>query len=250
MKIIILAAGRGKRLMPLTRNTPKPLLDLGNGKTLFEQQLEQMQKSNAIDEIVLVIGYLAAQIEAKMKFWKENGLKITTIYNPFYAMANNLISLWLAKNQMDQDFIITNGDNLLESDVFSDLVNNHRDGIFLTICKRERYGTDDMKVILDDKKNVVKVSKLIENEKANAESIGLVLVSGEKYREIFKESLEELARNKEYLNKYWLEVFNLMCEKGIPVNTFEINKSKWQEIDFHPELEELRKKFKKSDYDK
>jgi len=243
-KIIILAAGKGERLMPLTRNTPKPLLDLGNGKTLFEEQLEQMQKSKAIGEVVLVTGYLAEQIEAKMKFWQESGAKITTVYNPFYEVSNNLISLWLVKHQMDEDFIITNGDNLFDYEVFQNLVQNHQNGIFLTICKREKYGGDDMKVILDNEK-VVQVSKLIDNEKADAESVGLVLVSGEKHKELFKDSLEELARNKEYLNKYWLEVFNLMSKRGIMVNTFEIDKNKWQEIDFHPNLESLRLKFKK-----
>lgn len=244
MKIIILAAGKGERIMPLTRNTPKPLLDLGNGKTLFEEQLEQIQKVVIIDKVVLVIGYLAEQIEAKMKFWREKGAKITTIYNPFYKVSNNLISLWLAKHQMDEDFIITNGDNLFDFDVFQNLAVDHRNGIFLTICKREKYGEDDMKVILKDKE-VTEVSKLIKNEKASAESVGLVLVSGQKYRDLFKENLEKLVRNKEYINKYWLEVFNLMSKKGVPINTFEIDKTKWREIDFHPDLEELKMKFKK-----
>lgn len=244
MRIIILAAGKGERLMPLTRNTPKPLLDLGNSKTLFEEQLENIQKSNVINEIVLVIGYLAEQIEAKMKLWRENGAKIITVYNPFYEVSNNLISLWLAKHQMDDDFIIVNGDDLIDYDIFQSLVKSHHDGIFLTISKKEKYGDEDMKVILKDGE-VVEVSKLINNEKADAESVGLVLVSGQKYRDLFKESLEELARNKEYINKYWLEVFNLMSKKGIPINTFEIDKAKWQEIDFHPDLEELKMKFKK-----
>jgi len=216
MKIIILAAGRGTRLMPLTRNTPKPLIDLGNGKTLLEEQLESIQKSKVIDEIVLVIGYLAGQIESKIRFWKQNGLKITTVYNPFYDTSNNLISLWFAKHQMNEDFIITN--------------------------ERRKYGDGDMKVTLDDKNNAIKVSKLIEKDKIHAESVGLVLVSGEKYRKLFKENLEELARDKEYINKYWLEVFNLMYNKGIPINTFEMNSDKWREVDFHVDLEDLKRR--------
>ena len=67
MRIIILAAGKGTRAMPLTRNTPKSLLDIGNGVTLLEKQLEDIQKSKVIDEIVLIIGHLAEQIEAKIK---------------------------------------------------------------------------------------------------------------------------------------------------------------------------------------
>ena len=84
MKIIILAAGKGTRAFPLTKNTPKPLLDIGNGVTLLERQLDNIKKSKVIDEVVLVIGYLAEQIEAKIKMHLESGLKITTAYNPFY----------------------------------------------------------------------------------------------------------------------------------------------------------------------
>ena len=65
MKIIILAAGKGERLMPLTKNTPKPLLDMGNGATLLEEQIAGLQESGVVEEIALVIGYLAEQVEAK-----------------------------------------------------------------------------------------------------------------------------------------------------------------------------------------
>jgi choline kinase len=247
-KIIILAAGKGERIMPLTQNTPKPLLDLGHGKTLFEEQLENIKKSNVIGEVNLVIGYLADQVEAKMGFWRQNGTAINTVFNPFYENSNNLISLWLAKNHMDSDFIITNGDNLFNSEVFETLINNHqgREGIFLAVCKGEKYGADDMKVVVDSSGSLARVSKLIGGDQANGESVGLVLVAGQKYRELFKQNLEELARNKEYINKYWLEVFNLMVSKGIPVYTFLIDRSKWQEIDVHPDLENLRIKFRQN----
>ena len=158
MRIIILAAGKGTRAFPLTKNTPKPLLDIGNGVTLLEKQLENIQKSKAVDEVILVIGYLAEQIEVKLKMHEENGLKITTVYNPFYETSNNLISLWLAKHCMDDDFLITNGDNIFEPDVFADLVNKNEEGIFLTISKKNKYNDDDMKVVLRDK-TVARVNK-------------------------------------------------------------------------------------------
>ncbi len=230
--------------MPLTRNTPKSLLDIGGGVTLLEKQLENIEKSKVIDEIVLVIGHLAEQIEAKIKMHRENGLKITTIYNPFYDVSNNLITLWLANPKMDDDFIVMNGDNIFECDVFSDLVNKNKEGIFLTINKKEDYNDDDMKVILKD--NIIsRVSKEIETDKADCQSVGLVLVKGEKYKQIFKDNLEILARNKEYTNKFWLEVFNLMASKGIVIKPFEIDgKTKWREIDFHLDLDEARKLLK------
>lgn len=244
MKIIILAAGKGERLFPLTKNTPKPLIDLGNGETLLERQLQYISKSNVIDEVIIVIGYLHEQIESKLKSYKTE-LKIKTVYNPFYEISNNLITLWLSKYAMNEDFLIANGDNIIASDVIRDLVNKTNEGIYVTICYRDKYSEEDMKVNLDPNKKILRVSKEIKN--GDAESVGLVKVSGEKFRKIYQDVLEELARNKDYLNKFWLETFNILANKGVEVNSFEIDKDKWREVDFHFDLHdiiELIKKFK------
>jgi choline kinase len=241
MKIIILAAGKGERLYPLTKNTPKPLIDLGDGETLLEKQLRSLSESQVIDEVIIVIGYLYEQVESKLKNFKTN-LKINTLYNPFYEMSNNLITLWLSKYEMDQDFIITNGDNLFAADVVRDLVNKTNDGIYVTICYRDNIGEDDMKVILDEDKKVLKVSKEI--KESNTESIGLVKVQGEKYRKIYQEVLEQLARDKNYINKFWLETFNILADKGVEIHSFEIDKNKWREVDFHFDLKNLKELIK------
>jgi choline kinase len=241
MKIIILAAGKGERLYPLTKNTPKPLIDLGDGETLLEKQLRSLSESQVIDEVIIVIGYLYEQVESKLKNFKTN-LKINTLYNPFYEMSNNLITLWLSKYEMDQDFIITNGDNLFAADVVRDLVNKTNDGIYVTICYRDNIGEEDMKVILDENKKVLKVSKEI--KESNTESIGLVKVQGEKYRKIYQEVLEQLARDKNYINKFWLETFNILADKGVEIHSFEIDKNKWREVDFHFDLKNLKELIK------
>ncbi len=241
MKIIILAAGKGERLMPLTKNTPKPLLDMGNGNTLLEEQIERIQKSGVVDEIILVIGYLANQIEAKINTLPKGGVKIKTIYNPFYDMSNNLISLWLAKSEMDSDFMVTNGDNIFSYEVFKNLAKENKNGIFLSVSVKEEYNDDDMKVLIENNL-VVRVSKLIESDNSNAESPGLALVHSEKTRRLFKENLELLIRDRSNINKFWLEVFNTMYEKGIQVRPWEFDgKTKWQEVDFHLDLNKARK---------
>jgi len=242
MKIIILAAGKGERLYPLTKNTPKPLIDLGNGETLLERQLSFLSNSNVIDEVIILIGYLHAQIESKLKSFNTN-LKIKTIFNPFYDMSNNLITLWFSKNEMNEDFLIINGDNIIASDIIRDLVNTTDEGIFVTICHRDKYHDEDMKVNLDSNKKILRVSKEIKD--GDAESVGLVKVSGEKFRIIYQNVLEELVRKKEYLNKFWLETFNALANKGVEINSFEINKDKWREVDFHFDLKDLKELIKK-----
>ena len=241
MKIIILAAGKGERLYPLTKNTPKPLIDLGDGETLLEKQLKSLSESHVIDEVIIVIGYLYEQIESKLKNFNTD-LKITTYYNPFYDKSNNLITLWLSKYDMNEDFLIANGDNLFTSDVVSDLVNNTNDGIYVTICYRDDLGEEDMKVNLDENKKILRVSKEIVS--GVVESVGLVKIQGEKYRKIYQDVLEQLARNKEYMNKFWLETFNVLADKGVEINSFEIDKNKWREIDFHFDLKDLKELIK------
>ena len=71
MKIIILAAGKGTRAFPLTKNTPKPLLDIGHGQTLIEKQLENIQKSKAIDEGQAIVEQAKIVIEKAIKEIRE-----------------------------------------------------------------------------------------------------------------------------------------------------------------------------------
>lgn len=240
MKIIILAAGKGTRLWPLTRNTPKPLIDLGNGETLLERQVSAIEESGVIDKVVIVIGYLHGQIESKMKTFQTK-LKVKTVYNPFFESSNNLISLWFAKHEMkDDDFLITNGDNLFTADVLRDIVKKTNDGIYLTVCYADEYGEDDMKVKIDENKKIIRVSKLIEKGQGDGESVGLVKVQGETYRKIYTKVLEKLARKEEYLNKFWLETFNRLSEKCVDIIPFEIDREKWREVDFHFDLNKLK----------
>ncbi len=240
MKIIILAAGRGERLMPLTQNTPKPLIDIGNGNTLLEEQVMSLQNSGAVDEIVLVIGYLADQIEAKMRVYHDRGIKISTIYNPFWKVSNNLLSLWMAKNVIaSSDVMITNGDNIFTPSVFSGLA-EQGEGIWLSVCRKATFDADDMKVKLVDG-FVSSVSKKTPGEDAVAESPGLVMVKGAHARQVFVEQLEGTVRDEENNNRFWLEVFNRMWSKGVQVRPWAFESAgNWQEVDFHVDVDLMR----------
>lgn len=242
MKLIVLAAGKGERLMPLTKNTPKPLLDLGNGNTLLEEQLERVEKSGAIEEVVLVIGYLAEQIEAKLrKRMAAFPVRIRTIFNPFYETTNNLVSLWLGSHEMNgEDFAVTNGDNLFAPDVFSSLCSqNSAEGIYLSVVTRDQYSEEDMKVRVRDG-TVVEVSKAIPCDQADAESVGLALVRGEKMRRLFVKHIDRLVRDRAYLRRFWLETFNSLYQEGVPSLTWPFLADKWQEVDFHMDVAKAR----------
>ncbi|MEQ9425393.1 MAG: sugar phosphate nucleotidyltransferase [Cyclobacteriaceae bacterium] len=241
MRLFILAAGTGSRLMPLTKNTPKSLLDLGDGTTLLERQLNNAIESGIIDDIIILTGYKKEQIEAKIVEYKGR-IKIRTIYNPFYENSNNLFSLYFAYTFMLQkDFLITNGDNIYQQGIYQRInEGSPEEGITITIDYRDEYDDDDMKVTFLEDKLVKKVHKEIPLDKTDAESVGLAIVKGKRSRKLFKKKVIQMIKDEANINKYWLVVFNELVKEGIPINTVEIDQSEWREMDFHPDLKNLR----------
>ena len=154
MKAIILAAGKGERLMPLTSDTPKSLSELENGTTLLESQLININKTG-ISKVVIVTGYLTEKIESKVELYSEKyNIDIQIIYNPFFDISNNLLSLWQAKHEMEIDFIIINGDDIFKDSVLLGLLeHDNNEMITMVIDRKKKYDHDDMKLII---KNITK----------------------------------------------------------------------------------------------
>jgi choline kinase len=247
MKLFILAAGVGSRLFPLTKNTPKSLLDLGDGTTLLERQIENAIHSEHIDEVVIITGYKTEQIEAKVKDL-EKKIKITIVYNPFYDISNNLISLWCAHHLMKDDFIITNGDNIYKDTVYDTIITQalkKSNTIQVTLDYKDHYDDDDMKIAFDENGYISRIHKDIPTENAKAESVGLVIVKGDKSKKIFVDQLLSLVKDKEYINKFWLEIFNALIQNHINIDYVEIDKDDWREMDFHPDMEAIKQEMLK-----
>ncbi len=240
MKLFILAAGKGERLWPLTKNTPKSLLTFTDGTTILERQIESAIKNDLFDEIIIITGYKSEQIEAKIRDYHAR-IPIKVTYNPFYDVSNNLVSAWTAHHHMLQsDFMLTNGDNIYKNSVFGKIISDNAEMIQITIDYKDKYDDDDMKVTLGDNGRVTKIGKLIRPENTDAESVGLALVKGEKSRKLFVNKIVELIKNKEYLGKFWLEIFNSLIDDGVFISQTEIDTADWKEVDFHPDVDIMK----------
>ncbi|MFT4543185.1 MAG: choline kinase [Planctomycetota bacterium] len=241
MRLFVLAAGTGSRLFPLTKNTPMSLLDLGDGVSLLERQIETAISAREIDEIFIVTGYKSGQIEQKILEYKAD-IKVTAVFNPFFEVSNSLASLWCVNHlTLDQDFVITNGDSHYRNDILNThVLCNDRPGIYLATSVKDQCDDDDMKVLIDDDGDIARVSKEIPLEEAQAESVGFVLVRGERLRQIYANKVVDLLKDKTYLNRFWLETFNAVAHDGVYTKTTEIPADAWSEVAFHPDIATIR----------
>lgn len=107
-RAIILAAGSGQRMRPLTSEIPKPLVKV-NGVRMIDSLVHGL-RLNGIDEIYVVIGHLKEQFYS----WAEGQNGIVLIENPFFDTCNNISSLYVAKNYLE-DSIIMDGDQIIHN---------------------------------------------------------------------------------------------------------------------------------------
>lgn len=236
MKMIVLAAGKGSRLRPLTENRPKPLVELVDGKSILERQVDFMSDIDEIDEMVIVAGYRAEMIEEKID---EMGYSdfVELVYNPFYDESDNFHSFWLGLMNVEGDFAVTNGDNLFNRSLLEDVFSGEEEeGIYLTIDRKNEYTSDDMKVSMNNGR-VTEVSKEIPADDISAESIGLGKVIGDKNVQLAKLIVQDLIRQDETKGKYWLELYNELLRREEEVDTVEVDEDEWFEMDTHADKE-------------
>ncbi len=112
-RAIIMAAGIGKRMQPLTFKTPKPLVKV-NGVRMIDTVVDGL-KQNGINEIYVVVGHLKEQFFE----WGEGRAGITIIENPYYDTCNNISSLYVAREHLGE-CIILDGDQIIYNPLILD----------------------------------------------------------------------------------------------------------------------------------
>lgn len=233
MKAIILAAGQGSRLGHLTTDRPKCLIDFG-GRTLLDWQLDTLA-ANGIRDAVVVTGFRDDQIEAALA--RRSGTpRVRTIYNPFYKVADNLGSLYIARHELSGDCLVWNGDTLVSVDLMRRVIANHQAGICVTIDRKDSYDGDDMKVV-EASGRLKAIGKRL-SDGVNAESIGLLAFRAGG-AERFREAIEEAIRSPEGTTVWYLRVIHQIAQKS-NVFTLDIQGAEWGEVDFPEDVESAR----------
>ena len=232
MKAVILSAGQGKRLLPLTAEQPKCNVPI-HGRSILEWQIPELLRSG-ISVIHVVIGFGAEKVETLLTNRMGTG-SIRTLYNPFYALADNLISCWTARNEMTEDFILLNGDTVFETAVLERLLQAPPAPITLVTDEKPQYDADDMKVIVRDTR-LVRIGKTLPLENVNGESIGMIRFQGAG-PQLFCSALEHRVRQPESLKQWYLSLIDELAQEG-HVSTVSIKGLTWAEIDNPEDLQQ------------
>ena len=145
MKAIILSAGQGTRLLPMTATMPKCLLEI-QAKTILEWQIDELHKCG-VDQITVVTGYGADKVDELLQR-RYGPQRVQTHFSPDYATTDNLVSCWKVRDKMTDAFILLNGDTLFEAAVVKSLLKSPASPITVTVNHKDIYDADDMKLFI------------------------------------------------------------------------------------------------------
>ena len=225
MKAIILSAGQGRRLMPLTSNMAKCCLPL-HGTSILEWQLSQISQCD-IDEVIVVTGFAYEMVDTIVA--RATNIKVRTLHNPMYAHTDNLGTCWEARSEMEDPFVLMNGDTLFEAAVLQRLLNSDKTfPITLATNSKVHFDLDDMKVIADGDR-LLKVSKQLDISLVSAESIGL-MVFDKVGANAFTHKLEEMMDKPNALKLWYLSAIDQLASEGL-AGICPINGLSWCEVD-------------------
>ena len=233
MRSIILAAGQGSRLGHLVDDRPKCLIDF-EGRTLLDRQLDTLA-ANGVEEAVVVTGFRDDQIEAAIAA-RSGGPDVRTVFNPFFKVADNTGSLYMARAELAGDCLVWNGDTLVSDTLMARVVANVQPGICVTIDRKDAYDDDDMKVV-EAGGRLKQIGKRIAGG-VNAESIGL-LAFRDGGAERFRDAIDQAMRTAEGTNIWYLRVIHRLAQDS-DVHVLDIQGEEWGEVDFPPDVAAAR----------
>ena len=221
MKALILAAGFGLRLAPLTNDLPKSLVPV-NGKPILVKQIENLL-ANGIDDITVISGYKAEIMEDSIGTLFPD---VKFIRSVDYASTNNMYSAFLGRDAMESSpFLMMNADVFFDASVITALLKDSAPNAIVT--EKGVYIEESMKVV-EENGRLVRIAKTITEDEALGVSIDVYKFSPDGAKAFFGKCAEYIHDRKEL--KLWSEVAlnDILSEVVFTACPLE---GRWLEID-------------------
>lgn len=224
---VILAAGIGSRLSPLTDTCPKSLLSVG-GSTMLERMIRNCL-SCGMSQFVIVLGHRADEIRQFVdKTFR--GIRVSYVVNDRYRDTNTGYSLMVASAAIGTaDYVKFDADVVFDVKILRQLLDSDGANV-LCIDRYIALEDEEVKVVVNDRMQVVEVGKSVDPKLALGESIGIEKISASTGTLLFAE-LSQMMASHSHLQEYYEAAYARLIGKGTEFRVLDITGLKWVEID-------------------
>lgn len=222
MTYIILAAGKGENLQPLTLKYAKTSFKLDGDTTILQRMVRGIRKYDKTAEIVVVIGYKAEEVRKELSM--DN---VKFVFNPFYEVTNSISSLWFARDYLERENVaVVHGDVVYSDDLISSYLTKTTDFPYVLIDS-SKMNPGSYNVVIRDEQVLV-MSKKLENFSAKyACMTKLDPVSSR----LLKEEIDEMIGKNMYDQFFEDSLVQMILFKDFQLFCKDISGKSWTEVD-------------------
>jgi len=234
---LVLAAGAGRRLQPLTDDLPKTLLPVDGERTILDIALANL-KHAGLDGVAVVTGFAAHRIDDRRRaLEQDHGVNLELVFNDKAEEWNNAYSLWIAREHLRGGAILVNGDTVHPASVEETVLAARGPAIVLAADTEKALGEEEMKLHVTDDGFMDRINKALDPSTAAGEYIGVTFIEGAA-ADPLADALE--ATWKRDTDLYYEDGYQEFADRGGRVGIAPIGQVDWVEVDDHDDLARAR----------
>lgn len=234
MKAILLAAGKGTRISRMIEAIPKCTLPI-DGVPLIRRTVNLLAEYGI--ESVVCVGYQKEKVYEVLE-----GVDCSFVFNPFYTVTNSIASMWFARDHLEGDILIMNADVYISRSIL-ELILKSREKVVMAIDKT-RIAEGDYFFKITDNGSITKYGKGLPIEDRSCEYVGVSKMQSD-FVKVFQDRLIRMIDNSEY-DKWWEDVLYSLTDE-YDINTIDVEKNFWSEIDYFDDYERILKHIERKD---
>ena len=241
IKAVILAAGLGSRISPLSNDCPKSLLQVV-GIPIMERIIINAQNCG-INEVVIVLGHLGKQIRSFVSK-RFPTLKVSFIMNDKYSETGTAYSLWLTKNATKgKGFIKFDADVVFDIKILEQLISSDTENTFC-IDRNIELGAEETKATIDKDLCILHASKSSEQDNAVVRSIGIEKISANAAEKLYENLANMMAKEANFQANY-KTAYDSLIANGITFHAIDISSLNWKDVNTRDDFKAANLMFKK-----